>query len=143
MYSILKSTMNGTYDHSPSDPWRFTDPCGRDLYMQRDLIDQLEPDIRTYGMFDGCWAWEELDYKLEVRRLLREGIIAPMGSFGSLRCLSQHLHPLQQYTGDHATNPELWKQQEMNAKRPFIGFIQITIHARGIMMMFLFMRHFA
>jgi hypothetical protein len=96
MYSILKSTVNGKHDHSPSDttaagldpnptdPWLFTDPCARDLYMQRDLIDQLEQDIRTYVMFDGCWAPEELEYKLEVRRLLREGLIAPMSSFGYL-----------------------------------------------------------
>lgn len=96
MYIIQKSTLNGIHDHSsfdttatspdpnPSDPWLFTDPFARDLYMQLDLIDQLEEDIRTYVMFEGCWAREELEYKIEVRRLLREGLIAPTGNFGYL-----------------------------------------------------------
>ena len=96
MYIIQKSTWSGTHDPSlsdttaaspepsPSDPWLFTDPSARDLYLQRNLIDQLEEDIRTYVMRDGCWALEELEYKLEVRRLLREGCIAPVDSFGYL-----------------------------------------------------------
>ena len=96
MYIILKSAMNGKHDHfpsdttaaspdpSPSDPWLFTDPFARDLYKHRNLIDQLEEDIRTYVMFDGCWASEELECKLEVRRLLQEGFIVPLGSFGYL-----------------------------------------------------------
>lgn len=96
MYSILKSTVNGKHDHSPSDttaagldpnpsdPWLFTDPFARDLYMERELIDQLEEDIRTYVMVDGCWASEELECKLELRRLLLEAFIAPVGSFGYL-----------------------------------------------------------
>lgn len=96
MYIIQKSTVNGKHDHSlsdttatspepsPSDPWLFTDPSARDLYMQRDLIDRLEEDIRTNVMFDGRWALEELEYKLEIRRLLREGFIAPVDNFGYL-----------------------------------------------------------
>ena len=96
MYIILKSTMNGKHEHSssdtsvtspdpcPTDPWLFTDPFARDFYIHRHLIDRLEEDIRTYVMFEGCWAPEELECKLEVRRLLREGLIAPVGSFGSL-----------------------------------------------------------
>src|SRR5574338_1292875 len=93
---IMKPTMNGKHDHfssdtlaaspdpKPSDPWLFTDPFARDHYKHRDLIDQLEEDIRTYVMFDGCWMSEELECKLEVRRLLREGLIAPIDSFGYL-----------------------------------------------------------
>jgi len=96
MHIILKSTMNGKHDYypsdttaagpdpDPSDPWLFTDPFARNFYMHRNLIDRLEEDIRTYVMFDGCWASEELEYKLEVRRLLCEGLIAPVGSFGYL-----------------------------------------------------------
>ncbi len=96
MYIILKSTLNGKHDHyasdttaasldpSPSDPWLFTDPSARDLYKSRNLMDQLEEDIQTYVMFDGGWALEELEYKHELRRLLREGIIAPKGGFGYL-----------------------------------------------------------
>lgn len=93
---ILKSTLNGKNDHSssdttvtspdpsPTDPWLFTDPFARDLYKNRNLIDELEEDIRTYVMFDGCWVPEELECKLEIRRLLREGFIAPIDSFGYL-----------------------------------------------------------
>jgi hypothetical protein len=93
---ILKSTLNGKHDHfpadttptspdpSPFDPWLFTDPFARDLYMHRNLIDQLEEDIRTYVMLDGCWASEELECKFELRRLLQEGFIVPVGSFGYL-----------------------------------------------------------
>lgn len=96
MYIIPKSTMNGKHDHapsdttatspepSPSDPWLFTDPLAQGFYIQHDLINQLEEDIRTYVMFDGCWALDELEYKFEIRRLLREGFIAPAGSFGYL-----------------------------------------------------------
>ena len=93
---ISKSTMNGKHDHSssdttpaspnpnPSDPWLFTDPFARDLYMHRNLIDQLKEDIQTYVMLDGCWTSEELDCKLEIRRLLREGFITAVNSFGYL-----------------------------------------------------------
>jgi hypothetical protein len=96
MYGIQKSlvnelnnfpqadTMPASPDPCPTDPWLFTDPFARDLYQQRDLIIQLEEDIRTYVMFDGCWTLEELELKLEVRRLLREGLIAPKNSFGYL-----------------------------------------------------------
>jgi hypothetical protein len=96
MYSIQKSTTNGKRDHSasdttaaspdpsPTDPWLFTDPFARDHYLQRGLLNRLEEDIRAYAMFEGCWTPEELDYKLEVRRLLRGGFIAPAGSFGYL-----------------------------------------------------------
>ena len=96
MYVIQKSTLNGKYGHflsdtttaspdpSPSDPWLFTDPFARDLYMERKLIGPLEENIRTYVMLDGCWAPEELECKLELRRLLQEGLIEPVGSFGYL-----------------------------------------------------------
>jgi len=96
MYGIQKSIVNGKQDGflsdttaaspdpDPADPWLFTDPFARDLYIQRDLISQLEEDIQTYVMCDGCWAPDELDYKLEVRRLLREGFISPRNSYGYL-----------------------------------------------------------
>ena len=96
MYIIQKSTLKGKHDPSlsdtavtspdpsPSDPWLFTDPFARDLYLQWDLVDQLEEDIRTYVMLDGCWAPDELECKLELRRLLQEGFIAPIDSFGYL-----------------------------------------------------------
>lgn len=91
--------MNGNHDHSssdtsassldpnPTDPWLFTDPHARVLYRHSDLLDRLEEDIQTYAMLDSCWTLDELEYKLEVRRLLREGFVAPAGSFG---CLSPH-----------------------------------------------------
>ena len=41
--------------------------------MHGNLIDQLKEDIQTYVMLDGCWTPEELECKLEIRQLLREG----------------------------------------------------------------------
>ena len=96
MYGIQKSTVNENQvcfpsdttaagpDPDPDDPWLFTDPFARHTYAQRDLIDQLEEDIRDYAMFDGYWAPEELEFKLEVRRLLREGFITSWNSYGFL-----------------------------------------------------------
>jgi hypothetical protein len=96
MYSIQKPIVHGEQggfksdtiadspDPDPADPWLFTDPFARQLYAQRDLIDQLEEDIRDYAMFDGHWAPEELEYKVEVRRMLREGSITPWSSYGHL-----------------------------------------------------------
>lgn len=96
MYIIHKSTLNGKHypsssdstaadpNPSPIDPWLFTDPFARDLYMHRNLIDRLEEDIRTYVMLKGRWTSEELECKLEIRRLLREGFIALVDSFGYL-----------------------------------------------------------
>ena len=93
---ILKAMLNGNHSHfradttaaSPepgsTDPWLFTDPCACDFYREANLIDKLEEDIRTYVMFAGAWTLEELDYKREVKRLLREGFIAPSDSFGFL-----------------------------------------------------------
>jgi hypothetical protein len=96
MYGISKTSVRPEYgtdqadttaanpDPNPTDPWLFTDPFARELYVQRGQIDQLEEDIRTYVMFNGCWAPEELEYKLEIRRLLRDGLIVPRDSFGYL-----------------------------------------------------------
>jgi len=96
MYGIQKSTVNENQvcfpsdttatgpDPDPGDPWLFTDPFARHTYAQRDLIDQLEEDIRDYAMFDGCWTAEELEYKLEVRRLLQQGFITSWNSYGYL-----------------------------------------------------------
>jgi hypothetical protein len=93
---ILKARINGTHDHSssdtsgnspepsPTDPWLFTDPFACAFYRKAHRINLLEEDIRMYVMYDGTWASEELEYKLEVRRLLQEGIITAVGSFGSL-----------------------------------------------------------
>ena len=80
----LSDTSVTSPDPSPTDPWLFTDPFARDFYIQRNLVDRLEEDIQTYVMFEGSWAREELECKLEIRRLLRRGHIAPMGSFGYL-----------------------------------------------------------
>lgn len=102
---ISKVSMSGYPDHpssdtdlvspepSSTDPWLFTDPCARDFYREANLIDQLEEDIRTYVMFADAWTLEELDYKREVKRLLRDGCIAPTDSFGFLSP-----HPTVYYT---------------------------------------------
>ena len=82
--SFLSDTSTDSLDPDPTDPWMFTDPVARQYYAQRDLIDQLEEDIRDYVMFDGCWAPEEVEYKLEIRRLLRQGFITSWNYFGYL-----------------------------------------------------------
>ena len=83
-YDPISDTTAVSPDPDPADPWLFTDPSARSFYFEHGLIGQLEDDIRTYAMFDDCWTPEELEYKLEVRRLLREGYIAPRDSFGHI-----------------------------------------------------------
>jgi hypothetical protein len=48
------------------------------------LLPNYKEDIQTYVMLDGCWTPEELECKLEIRRLLREGFITPVDNFGYL-----------------------------------------------------------
>ena len=96
MYGILKSMAYETQvcdrsdteadspDPSPTDPWLFTDPVAREIYRRREQLEVLEEDICTYVMVAGHWALEELEFKCEIRRLLREELIAPGSSFGYL-----------------------------------------------------------
>jgi hypothetical protein len=68
-------------DPDPNDIWAFTDPDARDTFADRGDIKKLEHDIRFEVMRGESWQPEELEYKREIQRLLKEGIIADKGSF--------------------------------------------------------------
>ena len=93
MYDILKTSTKGRLDFSlynpsiensdsdPHDPWLFTDPNARDAYAQHNRLDQLESDVSTYAMYEGCWAPDELELKRELHRLLHSHSLIPKGTF--------------------------------------------------------------
>jgi len=68
-------------DPDPNDVWAFTDPDARDEYARRGELPRLEHDIRFEVMRGGPWQPEELEYKSEIRHLLREGLIADKGTY--------------------------------------------------------------
>ena len=68
-------------DPDPNDVWAFTDPDARDEYARRSRLKRLERDIRYEVMRGGPWLVEELEYKSEIRQLLREGVIADKGTY--------------------------------------------------------------
>ena len=93
MYNLLKSllgtadfvshadTTPDSPDPHPNDVWVFTDPDARDDYARDGRLKQLEQDIRFEVMRAGGWLTEELEFKSEIRRLLREGIIIDKGAY--------------------------------------------------------------
>ncbi len=68
-------------DPDPNDIWAFTDPDARETYARQGNIKQLEHDIRYEVMRGEPWQLEEMEYKREIRRLLKEGVIADKGSY--------------------------------------------------------------
>jgi hypothetical protein len=68
-------------DPDPNDLWAFTDPDARDAFASHGELKQLEHDIRYEVMRGEAWQPEELEYKREIRRLLKEGVIADKGSY--------------------------------------------------------------
>src|SRR3972149_3812711 len=68
-------------DADPNDIWAFTDPDAREEYSRRAELRQLEQDIRYEVMRGGPWQPEELEYKSEVRRLIREGVLTDKGTY--------------------------------------------------------------
>ena len=93
MYNLLKSlfgtadfiaradTTANSPDPDPNDVWAFTDPDARDDYARDGKLRRLEQDIRFEVMRAGGWQADELEFKAEVRRLLREGIVADKGAY--------------------------------------------------------------
>jgi hypothetical protein len=93
MYNLLKSlfgtaefiagadTTANSPDSDPNDVWVFTDPDARDDYARDGKLRRLEQDIRFEVMRAGGWQPEELEYKSEIRRLLREGVIRDKGAY--------------------------------------------------------------
>lgn len=93
MYNLLKSLL-GTPDFvsradttaeslnpDPNDLWVFMDPDARDTYVRDGKLNRLEQDIRFEVMRGGTWEADELEYKSEIRRLLREGAIKDKGAY--------------------------------------------------------------
>ena len=68
-------------DPDPNDILAFTDPDAREAYTRRGELKKLEHDIRYEVMRGESWQPEELEYKRELRRLLKEGVIADKGSY--------------------------------------------------------------
>lgn len=68
-------------DPDPNDVWAFTDPDAHDAYSRAGQLRRLEHDIRFEVMRGVAWRPEELEYKSELRRLLREGLVADKGSY--------------------------------------------------------------
>ncbi|OGO42622.1 MAG: hypothetical protein A2W36_01515 [Chloroflexi bacterium RBG_16_58_14] len=96
MYEIMKASVRAGIDtthsdtHSaspdpdPADPWLFTDPVARSVYARRGRLRELKRDIRTYVMYQGRWAADELALKSEIRSMLQLGILEPKPAFGYL-----------------------------------------------------------
>jgi hypothetical protein len=80
-YVSRTDTTADSPDPDPNDVWLFTDPDARDEYAERGDLDRLEHDIRFEVMRGGPWQSDELEYKREVRRLLREGTLADKGTY--------------------------------------------------------------
>ena len=68
-------------DPNPKDVWAFTDPDARDEYNRDGKLRRLEQDICFEVMRAGGWQADELEYKSEIRRLLREGVIRDKGAY--------------------------------------------------------------
>lgn len=94
MYDVLYPSLNGRSDpawsHSvDADPqadelWRFTDPVARAVYARDGKLDHLSADIQAYVTVHGRWASDELEYDLEIQRLVSAGVLRPKGAFGHL-----------------------------------------------------------
>lgn len=78
--SRADTTVNSP-DPEPNDVWAFTDPDAREDYARNGKMQRLERDIRFEVMRAGEWQAEELEFRSEVRRLLREGVVADKGAY--------------------------------------------------------------
>lgn len=80
-YVSRSDTATDSPDPDPNDIWTFTDPDARDAYAEKGKLQELEHDIQYEVMRGEPWLPEELEYKHEIRRLLRQAIIADKGSY--------------------------------------------------------------
>ncbi len=80
-YVSRADTRADSPDPDPSDIWAFTDPDAREMYERQGVLRELEHDLQFEVMRGGPWQSEELEYKREIRRLLREGAIGDSGSY--------------------------------------------------------------
>lgn len=96
MFSIIGATINSTQplpvaapgeiglEPRPDDPWLFTDPLAKQIYLEEGTLHLLEHDIRTYALYNGNWSADELQLKRELDRLVLAGRLAPKPAFGHL-----------------------------------------------------------
>jgi len=63
------------------DVWLMTDRVAFAEYEFDGKLEQLEHDIRFEVKRGGPWQPVELEYKREIRRLLREGALADKGTY--------------------------------------------------------------
>ena len=80
-YISQTDTTGDSPDPDPNDIRAFTDPDARDTYEQKGQLRELEQDIRFEVMRGEPWQPEELEYKREIRRLLREEVIRDKGTY--------------------------------------------------------------
>lgn len=80
-YTSRADTTSNSPDPDLNDVWIFTDPDARDGYVQEGKQKHLEQDIRFEVTRGGGWQADELEYKSEIRRLLREGVIRDKGTY--------------------------------------------------------------
>lgn len=80
-YVSKTDTRADSPDPDPNDVWAFTDPDARDAYARQGKLRELEQDIRFEVMRGEPWLPMELEYKREIRRLLKEGKLADKGSY--------------------------------------------------------------
>ena len=80
-YISRADTEANSPDTDPNEVWAFTDPDAKEVYTNQGQLHRLEQDIRFEIMRGGVWQPEELGYKAEIRRLLREGALADKGTY--------------------------------------------------------------
>ncbi len=80
-YVSKTDTTADSPDPDPNDVWAFTDPDARERYQKQGKLRELERDIRFEVMRGAPWLPMELEYKREIRRLLKEGIIEDKGTY--------------------------------------------------------------
>lgn len=80
-YTSRADTTPDSPDPNPNDVWIFTDPDARNSYASRGQLDRLAQDITYEVLRGGAWQPEELEYKRELRRLLRGSLIADKGTY--------------------------------------------------------------
>lgn len=80
-YVSQTDTTANSPDPDPNDVWAFTDPDARNTYARQGRLKELAHDIQYEVMRAGPWLPEELEYKREIRRLLREGTIEDKGTY--------------------------------------------------------------
>jgi hypothetical protein len=81
LYVSQTDTSADSADPDPNDVWAFTDPDARHRYTQYGKLQELKHDIRYEVMRGGPWQPDELEYKREIRRLLRQGVVSDKGTY--------------------------------------------------------------